>query len=492
MTFWLLLLLGLITYTILQRSVSRITRTPVWLLWLVMMTPALVLSAWAAIAGDDGSVPAFVAIAIFAICFSLYLWLLYWGRPKPNSPPATPSNSSNSPTATAVSEPSERQSLVSKLRPIAPAEESRLRNCFNWSVFALQNLEYLPQAVVCRGQLRTNPDRAYQTIRRNVEQQFGDRFLVVLQEGPNRKPLFVLAPNPKAKTASLEPIRRPGLAWALWVVTLFTTTVAGAQFMGVATETWQSEPNLLLRGLPYSLSLLAILAFHEGGHFLAARWHRLKTTLPYFIPVPFFLGTFGAFVQIRSPMPHRKALFDVSVTGPLVGFLLTLPLLWWGLAHSEVVPASEQSGLLNFDELQPSFSLLLSLICKAVLEGSLDPQKAIDLHPVAISGYLGLILTAFNLMPIGQLDGGHMVHAMFGRRTASAIGQVTRLLMLMLALIHPELFLWTLLLFLMPLRDEPALNDLTELDNARDFLGLVCLFLLAVVILPAPRMLLGG
>ncbi|MDC0832732.1 site-2 protease family protein [Geitlerinema sp. CS-897] len=491
MTFWLLLLLGLITYTILQRSVSRITRTPVWLLWLVMMTPALVLSAWTAIAGDDGSVPALVAIVIFVVCFSLYLWLLYLGRPKSSPPPATPSNSPNAPTATAVSNGSERQSLVSKLRPIAPAEESRLRNCFNWSVFALQNLEYLPQAVVCRGQLRTSPDRAYQTIRHNVEQQFGDRFLVVFQEGPNRKPLFVLAPNPNAKTASSETTHRPGLAGALLVVTLFTTTVAGAEFMGIATETWQSEPNLLLHGLPYSLSLLAILAFHEGGHFWAARWHRLKTTLPYFIPIPFFLGTFGAFVQIRSPMPHRKALFDVSVTGPLVGFLVTLPLLWWGLGHSEVVPASAQSGLLNFDELQPSFSLLLSLVCKAVLGGALDPQKAIDLHPVAIAGYLGSILTAFNLMPIGQLDGGHMVHAMFGRRTASAIGQVTRLLMLMLALIHPELFLWTLLLFLMPLRDEPALNDVTELNNGRDFLGLVCLFLLAVVILPAPRMLLG-
>ncbi|MBO9999148.1 MAG: site-2 protease family protein [Cyanobacteria bacterium SID2] len=490
MTFLLLLLLGLLTYTILQHSVARITRTPIWLLWLVMMTPALFLSVWAAVAGDDGSVPAIVAVGVFVTCFVLYLWLLYLGRPTTSKTPVDRSSE----VAGSVKTPPSPGNLISKLRPIAPSEESQLRNCFNWSVFVLQNLEYRPQAVICRGKLRTNPERAYQTIRQNVERQFGDRFLVVLQEGPNDRPLFVLAPNPQSKASpkSHTSSQNIWLAWGLFVITLFTTTVAGAEFVGLTAEQLQSEPGGLLRGLPYALSLLAILGFHESGHYFAARWHKIRTTLPYFIPIPFFLGTLGAFVQLRSPMPNRKVLFDISVAGPIVGFLVTLPMLWWGLAHSEVVPASDQSGLLNFNELQPAVSLLLSLVCQFTLDGALDPQKAIDLHPVAISGYLGLILTAFNLMPIGQLDGGHMVHSMFGRRTALSIGQVTRFLMLMLALIHRELLLWALLLFFMPLRDEPALNDVTELDNKRDFLGLLCLALLAAVLLPAPRMLLAS
>lgn len=485
MTFLLLIGLGLITYTILQRSVANITRTPVWLLWLVMMTPAIVLVVWSAANGENDTVPASVAIALVTVCFLIYLWLLYLGRLPANSRPST------TPPSTATPQAAKTPPSLTQLRPIAPNEENRLRDCFNWSIYALHNLEYRPQAVICRGQLRTHPDRAYRAIREKIEQQFGDRFLVVLQEGPNQKPLFVLAPNPhqQSNSAVTEPRERPIVAWGLLLVTFFTTSVAGAEFAGVTPESWQSDPNLLVEGFPYALSIMAILGLRELGHYLVARRHQLRVTLPYFIPIPFFLGTLGAFLQLRSPIPNRKVLFDVSVIGPVIGFLTTLPLLIWGLAHSELVDVSEEAGLLNFEALQPTFSLLLSFCCGLVLDGSLDASKAIDLHPMAIAGYLGLILTAFNLMPIGQLEGGHMVHAMFGRRTALAVGQVTRLLMLVLSLIHPELFLWTLLLFLMPLRDDPALNDVSELDNTRDLIGLLSLAVLASILLPAPRLL---
>jgi membrane-associated protease RseP (regulator of RpoE activity) len=124
------------------------------------------------------------------------------------------------------------------------------------------------------------------------------------------------------------------------------------------------------------------------------------------------------------------------------------------------------------------------------LGGALNAETAINLHPVAVAGYLGLIVTAFNLMPVGQLDGGHIVHAMFGQRASMAIGQVARLSMLLLSFLEQGLLLWAIILFLTPLNDEPALNDVSELDDRRDFLGLLAIGLLLTILLPAPRILL--
>jgi membrane-associated protease RseP (regulator of RpoE activity) len=281
------------------------------------------------------------------------------------------------------------------------------------------------------------------------------------------------------------------LALALLLVTLFTTTFVGSQINGVTEKVLQANPRALIQGLPYAISLIAILGIHESGHYLAAKFHKIKTTLPYFIPIPFFLGTFGAFIQIRSPIPHRKALFDVSIAGPLAGLVITIPLFIWGLYHSPIVPLSERSGMLNFDSFTPTFSLLITLLSKLTLGSALNAKTAIDLHPVAVAGYLGLIVTAFNLMPVGQLDGGHIAHAMFGQRTSMAIGQVARLCMLLLSFLEPGLLLWAMILFLMPLNDEPALNDVTELNNVRDILGLIAIGLLLAIVLPAPRMLVG-
>jgi membrane-associated protease RseP (regulator of RpoE activity) len=249
----------------------------------------------------------------------------------------------------------------------------------------------------------------------------------------------------------------------------------------------------LSTGLPYALSLLAILGTHEMGHFLATRRYRIRATLPYFIPVPpagiFPFGTFGAFIQIRSPIPNRKALFDVGIAGPLAGFIIAVPVLIWGLMHSTPIAAQEASSLLNPNSFQPTGSLFLTIMSKLALGDKLALTQAIKLHPVAIAGCLGIIITALNLMPVGQLDGGHIVHAMFGQKNGARIGQIARFLVLALALVQTELLLWAVMLFLMPVVDEPALNDVSELDNKRDFLGLLALGLLILIVLPAPQLL---
>jgi membrane-associated protease RseP (regulator of RpoE activity) len=488
MAFWFLLLLGLVTYLMVQRSVAGITRTPVWLLWLVLMTPAILWSVWTARYGTNQPLPRALLIWPLFICPILYWQLIQWGRQDANPPPATITDSTTPELKQVVNTMAES----APVRFIDQAEETVLRNCFPWSVYYIHNLEYRPQAVICRGQLRTTPAEAYQQVRENIEAQFGDRFVLILQEGLNGKPFFALVPNPQAPKTPSQPqekLTRPGLALGLLAATLVTTTVVGAEIAGVNFQQLQSNPLSLLQGLPYALALMAILGIHELGHYLTARYYKIRSTLPYFIPVPFFLGTFGAFIQMRSPVPNRKALFDVSIAGPIAGFIATLPLLMWGLANSKIVPLPAKAQLLNPDAFNPHYSLLMALLSKLTLGSALTAQAAIDMHPVAVSGFLGLIVTALNLMPVGQLDGGHIVHAMFGQRVAIAIGQVARLLLLGLSLVQPGFLLWAIILFFMPIIDEPTLNDVTELDNKRDFWGLLALALLVMIILPVPKTL---
>lgn len=488
MLVWLILL-GIFTYLIVQRSVASITRTPVWILWLVMMLPAFVWTAWILANGENAPIPLLLLLGPFIICPVLYYFLIQWGRPAPSDRPDAAMK------AKALSE--QALQAVDKravLRPIDKQEEALLQGCFPWSVYYLQNIEYRPQALICRGQLRASPEVAYKTIQENIEDKFGDRFLVIFQEGMNGKPFFALVPNPQLQAAAqpdLQRLNRPGLAVFLLVTTLFTTTWAGIAMANPSVEEVAFEFSALSAGLPYGLSLMAILGVHELAHYLTARRYNIRATLPYFIPIPYTLlfpfGTFGAFIQIRAPIPHRKALFDVGIAGPIAGFLMAVPILFWGLAHSTAVPLTEESSLFNFESFNPMASLFVAVLAKLALGSNLTSTSALQLHPVAIAGCLGVVITALNLMPIGQLDGGHIVHSMFGQRMGALIGQVARLLILALSFVQQEFLLWAILLFFIPAVDEPALNDVSELDNLRDFCGLLALALLVMIILPAPQ-----
>jgi membrane-associated protease RseP (regulator of RpoE activity) len=507
-----ILLLGLFggfTYFIVKRSVAKITTTPVWLIWLVLMTPALIWTGWTMVYGQNTPIPTFLVIGPFILCPLLYFWLVQLGRiPPRESEMATPQDRGISPDL--ALQDLEPPSKKPPTRPITPEEEKSLRDCFPWGVFYLQNIDYRPQAILCRGKLRAIPEEAYKTVKGNVERVFSDRFLVLFQESFQGQPFFALVTNPWSKTPDSPPserVSRPFFALFLLLLTLLTTAIVGMELNGV-TEAQIEESlrlfangfslpaliaNLALfaKGLPYSLGLIAILGCHETGHYLTAWRYKIRTTLPYFIPVPLFLGTFGAFIQMRSPTPHRKALFDVAIAGPLAGLIIAIPLLLWGLSLSEIIAIPEKSSLFSFDSLDPRFSFLLSVLAKIALGSQLVANRAIDLHPLAIAGYVGIIVTALNLMPVGQLDGGHIVHAMYGQKTAMLIGQFTRLLMFILALIRPDFLLWAILLLLMPGTDQPALNDVTELDNMRDFLGLFSLVLLLSILLPLPGAVAG-
>ncbi len=479
-----LAILGILIYLLLRRSVAKITRTPIWLMWLVMMTPPLIWTTWWLIYGEDKPLPVILLIGPFILCPLLYWWLIELGRITPQSPQAQPSPDFIDNSL------AEQTPLV---RPITSDEERELRDCFPWGIYYLQHIDYRPQAILCRGKLKTLSEEAYKIIKTNVERVFGDRFLVLFQESLQGQPFFALVSNPWSKSQSEttpESTNRPLLALSLLLITLFTTTVIGTEMSGINPAQFQRDPELLLQGLPYSLGLIAILGVHELSHYWAATYYKIRATLPYFIPIPFFLGTFGAFIQMKSPIPNRKALFDVGIAGPLGGLLIALPLLLWGLSLSEVVSIDrDNTSLLNFGALDPRFSLLLTVLSKLALGGQWGANQAVNLHPLAIAGYVGLIVTALNLIPVGQLDGGHVVHAMFGQKTALVIGQLSRVLVFVLAFIKQDFLLWAIILLFMPVVGQPALNDVTELDNKRDFLGLISLGLLVMILLPLPRTL---
>jgi Zn-dependent protease len=480
------ILLGLFAYFIVKRSVATVApKTPIWLFWLVMMAPALIWTTWLLIYGENKPLPIPLLVGPFILCPLIYWWLIQIGRPTSQVKETTVEN----PKKTDELETEKVLEAPAKVRPIAPTEEATLRNCFPWGIYYLQQIDYRPQAIICRGKLRSVPEVAYDTIKDNVEKAFGDRFLLVFQEGLQGQPFFALVPNPWAQTQTKEEsenLKRPIFALGLMLMTLVTTTLYGVEISGQPVEKL-TDASQLLGGLPYGLGIIAILGIHELSHYLAAVSYKIRTTLPYFIPFPpFFLGTVGAFIQLRSPIPNRKALFDVAIAGPLGGFLVTVPILLWGLSLSTVVPPTDDTSLLNFQSLDPSFSFLLAVMSKVALGKELTAGMAIALHPLAVAGYIGAIVTALNLMPVGSLDGGHIVHAMYGQRTAAIVAQLARMFMLFRAFDKQDFLLWAIILFLMPVIDRPALNDVTELDNKRDFLGLFALLLLLAILLPLP------
>ena len=477
---WLvLILLSAVTYGIVQRSISGITKTPVWLCWLVMMFPAFLWTAWSQIYGESQPIPILLLLIPLLVCPLIYGWLVQRGKPVVEESKSSPNSSLEETRVSAIAK---------TLKPINSEEENSLRSCFPWNIYYLQNIDYRPQAILCRGKLKAIPEEAYRRVKTNVEKEFGDRFFLILQEGLKGQPFFALIPNPQAQGSKKdrdEPITRPVLALLFLAMTVVTTTVAGIEIAGFTVEQLQSEPDILNRGLLYSIPLIAILIVHELGHYFVSLSYNLRCTLPYLIPFPLFFGTLGAFVQRRTPTPHRRALFDIAIAGPIAGFLITIPILFWGLTQSQTVPL-ETSNIFDFKVFDPRSSFLLAMIAKSALGSKLGVDIAINLHPIAIAGYLGLLLTAFNLIPVGQLDGGNIAHAVFGQRMALVIGQIARILTTVLAVINPSFWLLAIFLWLMPLIDQPALNDITELDGYRDFAGLLSLGVLIFVLLPVP------
>ena len=304
-------------------------------------------------------------------------------------------------------------------------------------------------------------------------------------------PLYAEDGNGEAVAAAEAPSRpRYWLHALLFTLTLATSTVVGAAMQhdfesnlpldlerSFSLYAWfWRHPAGLLQGLPFSLTLLTILLAHEFGHYIAAAYHGVDASLPYFLPSP-FMGTFGAFIRVRSPIYSKRALFDIGVSGPLAGFVFLLPALAAGLAFSKVIPGIEQQGSLHFGV--PGLEWLLE---RLIFPGVASSD--IYLHPVARAAWVGMFATALNLLPIGQLDGGHIVYSFFPRRHRT-ISTVLCVLLVPLGKFWLGWLIWAVLLFWLG-RGHPGIYDSTELGDGRRKLAWIALavFILCFTFVP--------
>lgn len=290
---------------------------------------------------------------------------------------------------------------------------------------------------------------------------------------------FGQAPSPEVK----RPRPRIGINILLFLLTVLSTIFAGALQQGADPI---KNPASLLLGLPFSLALLSILLTHELGHYIVSRRRGVDATLPYFIPVPNLIGTFGAFIMMRGAVRNRRDLLDIGVSGPLAGFAVALPLVVLGLALSryEPMPSPEEGITLGS-------SLLFSFLSRLIFGPGAD-SGTIVLHPIAFAGWIGMLVTCLNLLPMGQLDGGHVAYAIFGRRHGT-ISILTAVALFLLALWPPwspngwpGWFVWALLPLLMKFRHPSPLDPVTPLDDKRKLLAGLALGILAITFIPKP------
>ena len=295
-------------------------------------------------------------------------------------------------------------------------------------------------------------------------------------------------------------------------VLLFLATVVTTLWMG-----FQYAPppvpaltlgNLVRGGFPFAGSLVAILFTHEMGHYVLARRYGVRATLPYFIPVPFGAGTLGAVIRMRSPIPSRRATLDIGAAGPLAGLAVAIPLLFLGLSLSEVKEVGTAAAVGS--ALQSPFTLVRALLAHAPLEGApgdaavfgdsaltwlagrlvfgaLPPGHDVLLHPIALAAWLGLLVTTLNLVPLGQLDGGHVVYALLGRRRARAVGRVVSAGLLAAGIFWTWSWLlwWALSRFVIGLGHPPALEE-EPIGPGRKAIAWLSLALFLATFVPVP------
>jgi membrane-associated protease RseP (regulator of RpoE activity) len=264
---------------------------------------------------------------------------------------------------------------------------------------------------------------------------------------------------------------------ALFVLTFLSTLLAGALQKGIDLI---QEPMRLWEGLPFSLTLMIILLSHELSHYFASRAHRTEATLPYFIPAPSIIGTFGAFIKMKSPIATRKALIDIGASGPIVGFVFSVFASIVGLEFSEVIAAPEEEGMLGLGN-----SLLFSFLARTIV-GATPEGYDILLHPIAFAGWIGLFVTTLNLIPIGQLDGGHIAFALFGRLHRKVSMVLVATLAMMGIIYWGGWMIWAVLMFILGLGHPPVLYWESPLDPNRKGVGWLALFIFVITFIPVP------
>lgn len=280
----------------------------------------------------------------------------------------------------------------------------------------------------------------------------------------------------------------------LFVLTVFSTFFVGIElslsykYAEVLTQDAQKaidfevlrDPEVIVLGVVYAAVLLAILLGHELGHFLTCRYYRLNATLPYFIPAPTLVGTLGAFIKIKSPITRKHQLFDIGVAGPLTGFILSLPALVYGFSLSKAVPSVSSKGGIVFGE-----SVLLRLVGILIFK-DIPEGYDIYLHPVAFAGWVGILVTALNLFPVGQLDGGHVSYALLGSRSKNLARLFLAVFFVLGIFFWIGWFIWGFIILFLGLRHPRVLDEATPLSSGRKIIGSIIVLIFILCFIPDP------
>ena len=270
---------------------------------------------------------------------------------------------------------------------------------------------------------------------------------------------------------------------SLFLATVLTTLFAGAYYI-VDYDLLAEFPNRILPGLamgiPFSLPLLVILGAHEFAHYFNSGRHGVDATLPYFIPFPNLFGTLGAVIRIKSRILNRKALIDIGASGPLTSFVLSVVACAVGLYLSEPVPLKP----LESGDTVLGGSLIYVLLMKLFVRADLA-RYAVDLHPVAVAGWVGLFVTSINLMPVGQLDGGHISYAFLPRRHM-LVSRIFIVLLALMGLVFPGWIIWAVLLLFIGVKHPPVMDQDGRLDAKRKLMGAASLVIFIITFPPVP------
>lgn len=292
----------------------------------------------------------------------------------------------------------------------------------------------------------------------------------------------------------IEPNRRIWLNIILFVATILSTFFVGItwslsfKYADVISQSHQidlnvkifKDPQIISLSIVYAFVLIGILLGHELGHFLTCQYYKINASLPYFIPAPTLIGTLGAFIKIKSPITRKQQLFDIGIAGPLVGFILSVPALIYGLSLSKAVPAIPREDSLIFGE-----PLILKIVGSMIFK-NIPPDFDVILHPVAFAGWVGIFVTALNLFPIGQLDGGHISYALLGPKSRNLAKLFLGIFIFLGIFFWIGWFIWVFIILLLGLKHPRVVDEGIPLSPRRKLLGFVVFIIFILSFIPDP------
>jgi membrane-associated protease RseP (regulator of RpoE activity) len=371
---------------------------------------------------------------------------------------------------------------AAEISPIPDVDLVKIKEIFGIDTFfATETIPYQDGAIF-KGNLRGEPDVAYAKISDKLQQAFEDKYRLFLVESPEEKPVVVILP--KTNDPQTTTLAQKNLALVLLLGTILTSLEASSILQGFD---FFNNFGRYAEAIPLSLGLWSVLIAHEIGHKVLANRYQIRLSIPFFLP-NWQIGSFGAITRFESLLPNRTALFDIAFAGPAVGGGLSLLLLILGLILSH--PGSTFQLPTEFFRA----SILVGTLAKVVLGSALE-RAVVDINPLVIIGWLGLVITALNLLPAGKLDGGRIVHAIYGRKTARRSTLATLIILGIVSLFNPAnpipLYWAVLILFLQRDLERPVQNELTEPDDSRAAWGLLSLFLMLATLIPLSASLAG-